>query len=71
MSFTPVPRKSSLRTAQQISSDAHVVGRIAFPIRQVITDVAGDDWFGRSVSLSADGSTALVGADLDDIGAQE
>ncbi len=33
------------------------------------SDGAAEDWFGRSVSLSADGTTAIVGADLDDIGA--
>ncbi len=34
------------------------------------TDGASNDWFGQSVSLSADGNTALIGAYLDDVGAQ-
>jgi len=33
------------------------------------TDGAAEDYFGRSVALSADGSTALIGADMKTIGA--
>ena len=33
------------------------------------TDAAAGDYFGRSVALSADGSTALIGADMKTIGA--
>jgi hypothetical protein len=32
------------------------------------TDGAAEDWFGQSVSLSADGFTAIVGGRLDDLG---
>ncbi|HEY8428533.1 MAG TPA: FG-GAP repeat protein [Sandaracinaceae bacterium] len=37
----------------------------------VASDGAVDDWFGRSVALSADGRVALIGAFLDDTSAGE
>lgn len=37
-------------------------------VRLTSTDGAAEDYFGRSVSLSSDGSTALIGADMKTIG---